>query len=843
MEEKIIEVYLQNNRKNYGIEELAGKLNCSKEEIENALKQLSLQKKVYKSGKNKYHINVYFLDDSKEEQMKNTILKALKENKMLTFRHLAIAINCFKKDRMIYLRHILQNMEKKQEIYHSNARGFYALEKIDYQNETELKNHILRIIAKIPQITYKRLKKELHFCQEDNEELLKEILQKLEENGTILYRENQYQKMPSNFFRASILNLGGGYLTAKIPRTNEICKIPLEHSQGAMKFDEVVISLANEDKINKIEKVTKRFNPYIVCEVVLADNVPVLKPYHTLTKVKPRISSKDMKKLVPGDLVLVNLSDEQNGEFYEANLERLIGNVNDPDIDLKCIALNYGFSETFSEEAIKEANSIPTEVTEAEMQGRVNLRDKTIITMDGEDCKDMDDAISLEKTPEGYFKLGVHIADVTHYIKPDSALDKEAKMRGTSLYMINSSLPMIPRILTNGILSLNPGVDRLAMTCEMLISPTGKVVDYKIYESVIHSKKKMSYKEVNKVLDGTPSKDYEPFKKTLLEMQQLSLILTANAKKRGYLDFASVEPKYNVDENGKIISIEPYSQLAAQKIIENFMVITNETIDTHLFWLGFPKLSRTHVEPDEARLKQTIDILKQAGYKIKTSKEKALAEQLPEILQSLRVYEQFPILSDMILRCMARASYTTTNIGHFGLHLEHYMHFTSPIRRYPDLETHRLLKLYQSKELGDVNLEVLESELKVDAEYASNRERMADQAEMEAQHLKNVLFYEEKIGEEVVGYIVGFSYKKIMVETKDLVRGTVVIEDIETSDLGKHGNRSLDYRIAQDHLKIGSKVLLGVKEVDKDEKIVHFTLKKNLSWKNDKGMTRVLKIN
>jgi ribonuclease R len=248
-------------------------------------------------------------------------------------------------------------------------------------------------------------------------------------------------------------------------------------------------------------------------------------------------------------------------------------------------------------------------------------------------------------------------------------------------------------------------------------------------------------------------------------------------------------------------------------------------------------MARTHEEPDIKRLENTIEVLKMAGYRIKINKEEDLDMQIPAILNSLRSYEEFPILSNMILKCMARASYTTNTIGHYGLKLERYMHFTSPIRRFPDLETHFLLKMYHSKNLEDIDLDLLAIHLKQDAEYSSKRERMADCAEEEAIALKNTEYYENMIGTEVVGHISGITYKRILVQTNDLVNGIVKIDDIKTSNLGVHGNRSLDYRLQHDNLKIGSKVLLEIKEIDKDEKVVHFILKKNLSWKKDKEMT------
>jgi len=842
MLEKILEVYNSSERKNYTIDELVKILDSSDIYIKKAIKDLEKQNLLFKNGKERYKLNTYFPNEIEKNSIKNKIISLIKDKKFVTFRNIVLTLHFRKKEEIIFLRNYLKELEKDNVIYHSKGRGFYSLEKINYFSKKYLEEHILRILNKYPDISYKKLKGRLHFTKEDNEYQLIALLQELECMGKIFINNGRYQKMPLNYKVATIVDgWRGSRFLAKIDNEDKLIKIPYENANGVLKGDVVIVSINDEE--NKVEKIIKRQNAKIVCEVIQQDDLKILKPYRMVSGLKPRISQNDMKNLVVGDLVLVNVSNEEIDGYYDAILDHQVGNVNDPDIDLKCIALNFGFDEEFSEEAKIEASNIPTEVLGSDIEGRVDLRDKLIFTIDDITCKDMDDAISLEKLENGFYKLGVHIADVSHYVSPGSVLYEEARNRGTSLYMINTSIPMLPRILTNGILSLNPGVDRLTMTCEMILSPDGKVVDYKIYDSVIKSKKKMNYKEVNNVIYGNSSKDYKQYEKILLEMQKLSLILNKRKEERGYLEFASVESKFKEDENGRIVAINKRTQLDAEKIIENFMVLANETVDSHLFWLGLPKMARTHGEPDEERLASTIEILKNAGYRVKVNKDAPLSEQIPDILSKFRDYEEFPIISNLILRSMARASYTTDHIGHFGLKLKRYMHFTSPIRRFPDLETHMLIKKYHSKEVENLNLEALEQELKVDAEYSSNRERMADQAENEAIALKNAEFYEGKIGEEVVGYITNFTYKKILVQTKDLVNGTISIDDIETSNLGKHGNRSLDYRIKMDHLRIGSKVLLEVKEVDKDEKVVHFILKKNLSWSKDKDMVRARTLN
>lgn len=837
MLDNILEIYNSSEKQNYTIEELAEILDTTEDEIKINLKELEKNNLIFKNSKTKYKLNTYFPNQEEQEVIKSEIINIIKNKKFATFKNIVLGLNFRKAEQIIFLRKFLKQLSDNNEIYHSKGRGFYSLEKINYFSKKYLEDHILRILTKTSDISYRKLKGKLHFTKEDNEYHFIALLQELENDGKIYIKNGRYQKMPQNFKIAAIVDAWGeGRFLAKVDNEDKLFKILYEDANGVLKGDKVIVSLG-EERV-KVEKIIKRQNPKIVCEVIQNNDNKFLKPYHMVSNLNLRISSNDMKNLVSGDLVLVTVSNDKSDNYYEAYLDHHVGNINDPDIDLKCIALNFGFDEEFSEEAKLEASQIPTEVKESDIEGRVDLRDKMIFTIDDITCKDMDDAISLEVMPNGFYKLGVHIADVLNYVKPGSVLYEEAKMRGTSLYMINTSIPMLPRILTNGILSLNPNVDRLAMTCEMILSNEGKIVDYKIYDSVIKSNKKMNYKEVNKVIQGDPSKDYLPYEKTLLEMQKLSLILNKRKEERGYLDFASVESKFKEDENGKVVAINKRKQLDAEKIIENFMVLANETIDSHLFWLGLPKLARTHSEPDEERLVSTIEILKSAGYRVKVDKDIPLSEQIPDILAKFRDYEEFPVLSNLILRSMARASYTTDQIGHFGLKLNRYMHFTSPIRRFPDLETHMLIKKYHSEELENINIEALEQELKADAEYSSNRERMADQAEEQAIALKNVEFYEGKIGEEVVGYITNFSYKKILVQTKDLVNGTVVIEDIVTNNLGKRGNRSLDYRIKMDHLRIGSKVLLEIKEVDKDEKVVHFILKKNLSWKNDKEMVR-----
>jgi ribonuclease R len=835
MEDKILEIYKSKDKKRYSIGELVSITNLSYEEVRKIMKLLIQKNLIYKSHK-KYCLNTYFPSVEEKENIKLKILDLLKEKKIVTFRNIIMSLEFKNSAKVIFLRELLKELENNKEIYHSSCRGFYSLEKIDYFSKEVLEEQVLKVLNKNKTLSYKKLKKHLHLTKEDNEFLLIALLKELEQTGKIFINNDYYKKMPDNYKSASVVDIwNGSYLLCKINNLDKVVKIPLNETKGALKYDTVIVSL--NEKINKIEKIVKRQSPKIVCEVILEDNKKVLKPYHMVTNLKPRISSIDMANLVVGDLVLVNVSVDECDDYYEAEYLKNVGNINDPAIDLKCIALDYGFNEEFSEEANLEAKKIPTEVLESDLENRVDLRNKVIFTIDDITCKDMDDAISLEVLENGNFKLGVHIADVSHYINIGSILFEEAKNRGTSLYMINTSIPMLPRILTNGILSLNPGVDRLTMSCEMIIDATGKVLDYKIFDSVINSKKKMSYQEVNKVIKGNPSIDYKPFEKNILEMQKLSLILNKKKQERGYLDFASLESKFLEDENGKITSIIKRSQDDAEKIIENFMVLANETVDMHMFWLGLPKMARTHEEPDEERLKNTVEVLKMAGYKIEIDSKDTLSNQIPEILNSLRSYEEFPILSNMILKCMARASYTTNTIGHFGLKLDRYMHFTSPIRRFPDLETHALLKMYHSKNLENIDLDNLAINLKQDADYSSKRERMADSAEEEAIALKNIEFYEGKIGKEVVGNITGVTYKRLLIQTNDLVNGIVKIDDIRTSNLGVHGNRSLDYRMKVDNLKIGSKVLLEIKEIDKDEKVIHFILKKNLSWKKDKEMT------
>ncbi len=838
MQEKIKAIYLQQEKNQYTISELAQLLNVEENRVKKEIKILEKEFFLYKNGCQSYRLIVYNPDQEQIDQYKKQILKLLAKKRLSTFHEIKKSLQLYKKEHIIFLRKLLSEMTLQNEIYHSHSRGFYALEKIEYFSKEMLNQHILQILNQHSSISYNKLKKKLHLTKEDNEYHLIALLQELEYEGKFFSKNGKFYKMTNHNYLADIIDIwGDGTILAAIINDDSLIKIPFENANGVLKYDRVILK-KEENNSYTVEKIVKRQNPKIVCEVVLEEDKKIIKPYHMLTTVKPRISSIDMDSLVCGDLILVKVSLDEVDGYYEAYLEKVVGNVNDPGIDLKCIALNFGFNEEFSLAAKEELLNIPTCVQEKEIENRKDLRNKVIFTIDDVTCKDMDDAISLETLENGNYKLGVHIADVTHYIKPDSQLYQEAKERGTSLYMINTSIPMLPRKITNGILSLNPKEDRLTFTCEMILSPQGQVLDYDIFESVIHSCKKMSYQEVNKVLEGNTSEEYKPYEKLLLQMNKLSLILEKRKKERGYLEFASTEEKFIEDHLGNVKDIEKRQQKDAEKIIENFMILANEVVDTHLFWLGLPKMARTHQEPNEKKLANVIDILKTTGYKIPLKKDIPLKEQISEILYSLRSYEEFPILSNMILRCMARAKYTTNSIGHFGLQLNRYMHFTSPIRRFPDLETHYLLKLYHSKNLEHVNLDLLEKNLKLDAEYLSNREQMAQQAENEAIALKNTLFYENKIGEEVIGYITNFSYKKILVQSRDLVNGIVRIKDIATCNLGRHGNRSLDYRIQKDHLKIGSKVLLEIKEVDKNEKIVYFILKKNLSWKKDNDLKR-----
>ena len=646
-------------------------------------------------------------------------------------------------------------------------------------------------------------------------ETLVTILKSLEEKGIIMEVDNCYQLLPNNYTVKEIKGLKNGYGVFYL--NNEKYTIHQLDLNGALYND---LCLFVFDKIThraKVKKILKRANDLLVVEV----KDDKLKVYGNNLDYQVKVPSNETKKTVEGNRLLVKINNECGN--LEGHIVDIIGHKDDPDIDLKQIALSKSFALDFSLEAKQELENIPYEVKEDELNNRLDLRDKLIYTIDNDHTKDMDDAISIEINDKGNYILGVHIADVSHYVKYKSALFDEAFKRGNSLYMLNSVIPMLPKYLSNGICSLNPHVDRLTKSCIMEIDKNGNIIDYKIVNSVINSKKKMSYSKVNQILEkGIIPEDYLPFVDNLKLAEQLSNILSKKSFNRGYIDFQSNDLEVVLDEKNKPLEFIMPKQATAEKIIENFMLQANETVASNYCW--YPFIYRIHEMPDEEVLNEVFSFLKKIGCKIPYIKNYTNPKTIQGILKSLINDPNFKIISKFILMGMKKARYSEENTGHFALAYDKYTHFTSPIRRLCDLIVHYLIDMYDNPNLSMEELNELEALLKEASIQASYKERKADEAEDEANMMKMAEYMESHIGEIFQGKITNITSSKVLVETNNIV-GTVRFSDIAGDFFIFNKDKFiLVGKSSKRILKIGDAIKLKVLNASKEMRTIDFEI-------------------
>ena len=476
------------------------------------------------------------------------------------------------------------------------------------------------------------------------------------------------------------------------------------------------------------------------------------------------------KGAVSGHKVVCEITDYgKNNRKPEGKVTEILGHVNDPGVDIMSIVKGYELPTEFSEKIMNQVERVANEVSEADMAGRRDLRDLQMVTIDGEDAKDLDDAVSLTKDG-GYYQLGVHIADVTNYVQENSALDWEARERGTSVYLVDRVIPMLPHKLSNGICSLNAGENRLALSCLMTIDAKGEVVSHEIIESVIKVDKRMTYTSVKKILEDKDETEIELYQELvpMFElMQELARILREKRKKRGSIDFDFPESKIILDKQGHPIEIKPYERNVATKIIEDFMLIANETVAEHFHWMELPFLYRTHDNPDSEKISKLSTFIRNFGYSIKSKQEEIHPKELQKLLAKIEDTPEEALISRLTLRSMKQAKYTINCTGHFGLACSYYCHFTSPIRRYPDLQIHRIIKEQIRGRLNDKRIEPEVSK------HSSEMERRAVEAERETDKLKKVEFMEAHIGEIYEGVISSITTWGVYVELPNTIEGMI----------------------------------------------------------------------
>ena len=598
---------------------------------------------------------------------------------------------------------------------------------------------------------------------------------------------------------------------------------------------EIKTRLNDPEPEGYIRNILKRDLKNVVGEMVKDKKTLAFKPDDEKLNIAVKLTKESMKGCVEGHKVIISIIKEIGNRTFLGKVEKIIGHKNDPGVDILTIAAKHSIETEFSEEVKIELKNIPDEVCENDLIGRTDLTKEMIFTIDGDDTKDIDDAISVKRDGKNYV-LGVHIADVSNYVKVGSALYDSAFSRGTSSYLADTVIPMIPHQLSNGICSLNPEVIRLTLSCIMTIDNNGKVISYDIFPSYIKSRKQMTYKNVNKILDeNIIPEGYGEFADTLKLMHELSKILRQEKINRGYIDFGIDEAKVIQDENGKAIDIVKRIQGTGEKLIEDFMIAANETVATHISNMDLPFIYRVHDLPNAEKIEDFSNLIKQMGYQIHTNLSKITPVTMQKLLNEFRDKDEFVILSDMLLRSMKKAIYSTNNIGHFGLASKNYTHFTSPIRRFPDLTVHRLLRTYLFENRIDMETINFNAKYLIDvAEHSSETEVNSVEAERDVLDMKMAEYMESHIGEEYEGIISGVTNFGMFVELDNLIEGLVHISTLDGFYTYVPEMLSLISANKKNKYRIGDKVKIIVTNANKNQGIIDFELVKGEKNGNSK---------
>lgn len=553
------------------------------------------------------------------------------------------------------------------------------------------------------------------------------------------------------------------------------------------------------------------------------------------------IPAEGSKGAVTGHKVVVELTDYGDDKHKpEGRITEILGHVNDPGVDILSIVKGYDLPVEFEEKLLNQAERVGKPVSEADMAGRRDLRSLQMVTIDGEDAKDLDDAVSLTREGENYC-LGVHIADVSNYVQENSALDREALNRGTSVYLVDRVIPMLPHTLSNGICSLNQGEDRLALSCLMKVNKKGEVVSYEIAETVICVDRRMSYTAVRKILEeGDPEliQEYEELVPMFQDMQELAAILRKKRRQRGSIDFDFPESKIILDQKGNPVSIEPYERNVATDLIEDFMLLANETVAQHFYWMEVPFLYRTHETPDTEKIEKLATFIHNFGYhiKIKTSDHEVHPKEIQKLLASIEGTEEEALIARLALRSMKQAKYSVECTGHFGLACACYCHFTSPIRRYPDLQIHRIIKEQLRGRLMEKRIDHYKEILPEVARQTSRLERRADEAERETDKLKKAQYMKHHIGETLEGIISGITTWGIYVELPNTVEGMIHVARL-TGDYYYYKEETFEM-VGRDTgrcFKLGQRLKVFVDSVDMVSKSVDFLLAEDDMEEEEQG--------
>ena len=685
----------------------------------------------------------------------------------------------------------------------------------------------------------------LQVAKEDREEF-KDILQELLTEGKLMLTSGgKYQKSNGRVLTGVFVSNSKGFGFVEIEDGEEDLFIPEKYTNGAFHLDTVQVSLLPATQGKRKEAQVIRIIARGMTQVVgtyerTKDNYGFVVPDNSKLPQDIFVPKEHSKGAVSGHKVVVEITDYgTNRRSPEGKVVEILGHLNDPGVDILSIVRGFDLPMEFPEKIMNQAEKTSQEVSEADMAGRRDLRDVVMVTIDGEDSKDLDDAVSVDFDGERYH-LGVHIADVANYVQENSALDREARKRGTSVYLVDRVIPMLPHALSNGICSLNEGVDRLSLSCLMTVDMKGEITDYEICESVIRVDKRMTYTAVQALLeDGSLVEKDETYKQywNLLpmfrQMKELASILREKRKKRGSIDFDFPECKILLDKEGHPTEIKAYERNTATDIIEDFMLAANETVAQHFYWLELPFVYRIHDLPDQERIQKLSSFINNFGYYMKSvgrknskvSSEEVHPKEIQKLLANIAGTPEEAIISRLALRSMKQAKYSTECTGHFGLACSYYCHFTSPIRRYPDLQIHRIIKDHLRGWLKEERTAHYRSVLPEVAKHSSETERRADEAERETDKLKKVEYMEARIGECFEGVVSGVTGWGIYVELSNTVEGLIHVSKLP-GDYYYYNENTYEMvgEATGRTFKLGMPVRVRVDDCDRFNRTIDFSL-------------------
>lgn len=671
---------------------------------------------------------------------------------------------------------------------------------------------------------------------EEFKELVKTLVQ-MEEKGLVVRSRSNRYGVPArmNLIVGKFIGhaKGFGFVAPEEEGMDDIF-IPPTEVNGAVNGDMVLVRVSRESHGDRREgsiiKITQRGISRVVGTFQDNKGFGFVIPDDKKVPMDIFVAKGDTLGAIEGHKVVVEITDWPNERKSATGIvTQILGHKNDPGVDILSIIYKHGITIDFPEEVIQQAESVPDEIDEKDLDNRRDLREEVIVTIDGADAKDLDDAVTVTKFPDGTFKLGVHIADVSHYVTEGSPLDREAYDRGTSVYLADRVIPMIPHRLSNGICSLNPQVDRLTLSCEMIIDGSGMVTSHEIFQSVIRTTERMTYSDVYKILeekDAALMERYEPLVPMFETMAELAGILREKRQNRGAIDFDFPEAKILVDEDGWPKDVAIRERTVAERLIEEFMLAANETVAEHFKWMDVPFIYRIHEDPKPEKLQRFFEFLTNFGLVVKGTGNNIHPKALQEIIESIEGMPEEPVISTMLLRSLQQAKYYEECLGHFGLSTEYYTHFTSPIRRYPDLIVHRLIRTYLVN--GDVTQATVNhwGAIIADiAEHTSKRERRAVDAERDTDSLKKAQYMADKIGEEFEGIVSSITNFGMFIELPNTIEGLVHVTNM-TDDYYRFDDRQM-MMIGErggKQFRIGDEVTVRVADVKIEESSVDFEI-------------------